>query len=173
MLKRILVCIFVCTCILFARFPSYFQTLETAIVAITESTLSTIEEFEGKRHKAYKDSRGLWTIGVGHLIKPTEQYLLHAILTDEQVDELFRSDLRWCDEAITTSVRVSLTQNQYDALASLCYNIGEEHFKTSSVVRHLNEGDYNTAADHFLDWVKPSILLPRRIKEKQLFLQDI
>jgi lysozyme len=160
-------------CIFFAKNLSFIQTLGTDIVAITESTLHLIEKFEGKRNRAYKDSRGLWTTGVGHLIKPEESHLYHAVLTDEQIDDLFRSDLRWCDEAITGSVKVPLTQNQYDALASLCYNIGATNFKASSLVRTLNTGNYKAAANHFMDWVIPNVLKPRREQEKELFLQDV
>jgi lysozyme len=139
-------------------------------VAITESTFELISGFEGKRHKAYRDSRGLWTIGVGHLIKPTEQYLLNTVLTDAQVEELFKSDLRWCDEAITSAVRVPLNQNQMDALYSLCFNIGADHFKQSEVVQRLNQNNYQGAADAFMNWVTPAVLKPRREKERALFL---
>ncbi len=147
--------------------------IEDEIMALTNSTFELLTKFEGKRNRAYKDTRGLWTIGVGHLIKPNEQHLINAVLTDAQVEDLFKSDLKWCDDAITSSVRVSLTQNQYDALTSLCYNIGDTNFKRSSLVRVLNTGDYKTAAQHFMDWVTPSVLIPRRKQEKALFLQDI
>ena len=147
--------------------------LENKIMAITESTLKTIINFEGKRNKAYQDTRGLWTIGVGHLIKPDEQHLIKTVLTDEEVNNLLRHDLTWCDEAVTSSVKVPLNQNQYDALYSLCFNIGANGFKNSTVVRVLNLGDYKSEAEHFMDWVRPSVLIPRRQKEKALFLTDI
>ena len=173
MLKKLLVSVGIAVLIFSAQQLSFIQTLEKEIVAITQSTFKLLVEFEGKRNKAYQDSKGLWTIGVGHLIKPTEQYLLHAILTDEQVEELFKHDLKWCDEAIASSVKVSINQNQYDALTSLCFNIGDSHFKQSSVVRTLNEGNYSAAAEHFMDWIKPSVLKPRREKEKKLFLSPV
>ena len=143
------------------------------IMAITESTLNTIIGFEGKRNRAYKDTRGLWTTGVGHLIKPDEQHLINVVLTDDEVHTLLRHDLSWCDEAITSSVRVPLNQNQYDALYSLCFNIGANGFKNSSVVKKLNNKDYAGAADAFLLWCKPSVLLPRRQKERALFLNPV
>ena len=173
MLKKLLVLVGATVLIFSAQQLSFIQTLERDIVAITKSTFELLVKFEGKRNKAYQDSKGLWTIGVGHLIRPTEQHLLHAILTDDQVEELFKNDLRWCDEAIVSSVKVSITQNQYDALTSLCFNIGDTNFKKSSVVRTLNEGNYLAAAEHFMDWIKPSVLKPRREKEKELFLRDI
>jgi lysozyme len=150
-----------------------YTHIEENIMAIAESTLSFITDEEGFRNKAYKDSKGLPTIGVGHLIKASEPHLLNATLTDEQVKELLRSDLRWCSEAVETSVKVALTQKQYDALYSLCFNIGETNFKKSTVVKRINANDLKGAADAIEMWNKPAVLIPRRKREKAMFLADI
>jgi lysozyme len=150
-----------------------FTHIEENIMAITKSTLSYIAEEEGKRNKAYKDTKGLWTIGVGHLIKPDEQHLITATLTDEEVEELLRSDLKWCSEAVEGAVKVPLQQAQFDALYSLCFNIGGTAFKNSTVVRKLNAGDMQGAADAILMWNKPPELVKRRKRERELFLSVI
>jgi lysozyme len=150
-----------------------YTHIEENLMAIAKSTLAYITEEEGYRNKAYKDSKGLWTIGVGHLIKADEQHLINATLTDQQVEDLLRSDLRWCSEAVESSVKVPLTQNQFDALYSLCFNIGETAFKKSTVVRKLNENDLKGAADAILMWNKPAVLEKRRKRERALFLADI
>lgn len=150
-----------------------YTHIEENIMAIAESTLDYITEEEGFRNKAYKDSKGLPTIGVGHLIKSDEQHLLNATLTDEQVKELLRSDLKWCSEAVESSVKVPLTQKQFDALYSLCFNIGGTAFKNSTVVKRLNAGDYKGAADAILMWNKPAVLEKRRRRERDLFLADV
>jgi lysozyme len=147
-----------------------YTHIEENIMAIAKSTLSFITKEEGARNKAYKDSKGLWTIGVGHLIKPDEQHLINATLTDEQVEELLRSDLKWCSEAVESSVRVPLSQNQFDALYSLCFNIGGTAFKNSTVVKRINAGDLKGAADAIEMWNKPAVLINRRKREKALFL---
>jgi lysozyme len=147
-----------------------FTHIEENIEAIARSTLSHIIKEEGFRNKAYKDSKGHLTIGVGHLIKKDERHLVHTTLTDEQVEELLRSDLRWCQDAVETSVRVPLTQNQMDALYSLCFNIGETNFRQSTVVKKLNQNDIKGAADAILMWDRPQELIPRRKREKALFL---
>ena len=152
------------------HFTDKYTQIEENIMAIAESTLAFITKEEGARNKAYKDSKGLWTIGVGHLIKPDEQYLITATLTNEQVEELLRSDLKWCSEAVESSVKVPLDQNQFDALYSLCFNIGETAFKKSTVVRKLNENDFKGAADAILMWNKPAVLENRRKRERALFL---
>jgi lysozyme len=147
-----------------------FTYIEENIMAIADSTLDFITKEEGFRNRAYKDSKGLLTIGVGHLIKTDEQHLLNATLTDDQVKELLKSDLKWCSEAVETSVRVPLTQKQFDALYSLCFNIGETNFKKSTVVKKINENDFKGAADAILMWNKPAVLQKRRERERALFL---
>jgi lysozyme len=142
-------------------------------MAIVKSTQDLISQFEGKRNTAYKDSKGLWTIGVGHLIKEDEPHLLKATLTDEEVFNLFKADLSQCDAAITANVKVPLNQNQYDALYSLCFNIGASNFAKSEVVKNLNAGNYQKAADAILNWNKPIELVSRRKKERALFLTQI
>ena len=152
------------------HFTDRYTHLEEDIMAIAQSTLDYITKEEGSRNKAYRDSKGLWTIGVGHLIKPDEQHLLTATLSDEQVKDLLKSDLKWCSEAVEGAVRVPLSQNQFDALYSLCFNIGETNFRKSTVLRKLNAGDYQGAADAILMWNKPAVLEGRRKRERALFL---
>ena len=150
-----------------------FTHIEEDIMAIAESTLSFITKEEGFRNRAYKDSKGLLTIGVGHLIKASEPHLVSATLSDQEVKELLKSDLKWCSEAVESSVRVPLSQKQYDALYSLCFNIGETNFKKSTVVKRINANDLKGAADAIEMWNKPAVLIPRRKREKALFLADI
>jgi lysozyme len=150
-----------------------FTHIEENLMAIAESTLSYITKEEGFKNKAYKDSKGLLTIGVGHLIKPDEPHLITAVLTDDEVKDLLKSDLKWCSEAVEKAVKVPLTQPQFDALYSLCFNIGETNFRKSTVVRKLNENDYKGAADAILMWNKPEVLTNRRKRERDLFLSGL
>ena len=147
-----------------------FTHIEENVMAIAESTLAFITREEGAKNKAYKDSKGLWTIGVGHLIRPGEQHLINATLTDEEVKDLLKSDLKWCSEAVESSVKVPLQQHQFDALYSLCFNIGGTAFKNSTVVRKINANDLKGAADAILMWNKPAVLEKRRKRERELFL---
>jgi lysozyme len=171
--KLIALLLWVFSIIAVIHVTNQYTHIEENLMAIAESTLAYITKEEGYRNKAYKDTKGLWTIGVGHLIKSDEQHLINATLTDEQVKELLKSDLKWCSEAVETSVKVPLTQKQFDALYSLCFNIGETAFKKSTVVRRLNANDYKGAADAIEMWNKPAVLIPRRKREKALFLADI
>lgn len=172
-MKKILTLLWVLAIVAIIHLTNRYTHIEEDLMAIAESTLDYITKEEGFRNKAYRDSKGLLTIGVGHLIKPDEEHLKSAVLTDEQVKELLKSDLKWCSEAVESSVRVPLTQKQFDALYSLCFNIGETNFKKSTVVKKLNANDLKGAADAILMWNKPAVLEKRRQRERALFLADI
>ena len=155
------------------HFTDKYTQIEENIMAIAKSTLDFITKEEGARNKAYKDSKGLWTIGVGHLIKDNEKDLITANLTNDQVEDLLRKDLKWCSEAVESSVKVPLAQNQFDALYSLCFNIGGTNFAKSTVVKKINANDMQGAADAILMWNKPAVLEGRRKRERGLFLAKI
>ena len=170
-MKKTLVVLMWCLGIIAAfHFTNRYTQIEENLMAIAKSTLDFITKEEGSRNKAYQDSKGLWTIGVGHLIKTDEEYLLTATLTDEQVEDLLRKDLKWCSEAVETSVKVPLLQHQFDALYSLCFNIGGTNFSNSTVVKKINQNDMQGAADAILNWNKPEVLINRRKRERALFL---
>ena len=134
------------------------------------TTIEFITRLEGFRNSAYRDVRGHWTTGVGHRIKKGERSLLRAHLSDSEVLQLFLQDLGRCEVAISDALWVPYTQNQFDAMASLCFNIGEDRFKGSEVVRRMNLGDEAGAGRAFLRWVKPKALTKRRHREVALFL---
>lgn len=137
---------------------------------VQPTTVEFITRLEGFRNSAYRDTKGHWTTGVGHRIKKGERSLLRAHLSDAEVLQLFLRDLTKCEAAISDAVWVVFTQNQFDAMASLCFNIGEDRFKGSEVVRRINLGDEAGAGRAFLGWVKPKALTRRRHLEAALFL---
>jgi len=137
---------------------------------IQPTTVEFITRLEGFRNSAYRDIQGNWTIGVGHHIRKGERRLLRAVLSDPEVLEMFLYDLAKCELAISDALWVPYTQNQFDAMASLCFNIGEDRFKGSEVVRRMNLGDEAGAGRAFLGWVKPKALTKRRHREVALFL---
>lgn len=98
------------------------------------------------------------------------------ILSDAQVDDVLAHDLVKFEDAVERALPgVRLRQYEFDALVSLCFNIGEGNFKKSSVVRFIKAGDKKTAADKFLLWNKVGgKVLPgltnRRKSERDQFL---
>lgn len=125
---------------------------------------------EGRRLKAYRCSAGVLTIGVGHTSMAGLPKVTPGLtITAEECEEIFIRDLKKYEAAVNKAVKVPLTQNQFDALVSLCFNIGTGAFAKSTLVRKLNAGDYEGAAKQFLVWSKQPELLPRRQKEKAQF----
>lgn len=145
---------------------------------IQKSTLDLIKQFEGVKYNAYKDSAGLWTTGVGHLIKPNEQYLIAKTLTDDDVDELLSADTLISTSFVRNHVTPELSQNQFDALNSIAYNIGVTNFQTSTLLKNINshipilEGNFTCWDKVHKDGILVEVdgLLERRKKEYQLFI---
>jgi lysozyme len=132
-----------------------------------------IEAFEGCVLKPYKDIAGLWTIGIGHLIKPSETF---TSITRKDAEFLLAADLKEAENAVDELVTVPLNQNQFDALVSFTFNLGAERLRTSTLLRKLNAGDYGAAADEFLRWSKSkgvvvAGLKRRRAAERSLFCE--
>ena len=145
-------------------------------MSVSNKGVDLICEFEGKRLIAYDDGVGIWTIGFGTIKYPNGVRVKKGdTCTLEQAKEYMRHDLIEFEHTVNISVKVSLTQNQFDALVSLAYNIGSNAFKSSTLVKKLNAGDYKGAADQFNVWVnaggkRMQGLVNRREKENVLFL---
>jgi GH24 family phage-related lysozyme (muramidase) len=164
-------CVFI-TAIVFLVFRfDYVKQKEK--VGIKSSTLDLIYKMEGSKNQAYLDSAGHWTIGVGHKIKASEPHLLFASLSTREIEDLLRRDLEPCERFLTTGVSYPINQAQFDALMSLCHNIGMDNLARSLVVFHLNNFQEKSAANAFLNWNKPQELTKRRREERRLFLSDI
>lgn len=131
--------------------------------------------------KAYKDTAGIWTIGNGTIKYPNGVPVKAGdTCTTEQALLYEQHDLMAVEAAINASVKVNLTQNQFDALCSFTYNEGISAEAHSTLLTLLNSGDFRGAANHFLDWDKEHEngklvtspgLLKRRQDEMELFLK--
>jgi lysozyme len=135
---------------------------------MSDDGLHILEMREGSRNYAYKDTKGIWTIGVGHTGPEVVEGLRW---TPEQVDEQFRKDVSKCEVAINSNVKITLTQNQFDALCSFIFNVGVGAFTSSTLLRVLNTGDILGAANQFDRWHIPIEITSRRNSEKAQFLQ--
>lgn len=134
----------------------------------SEKGLKVLMLREGFKHKAYQDTKGIWTIGVGHTGPEVQEGL---VWTDEQVLAAFAADVKWAEDCVNKFVKAKLTQNQFDALVSFVFNIGCTRFPISTVCRQLNINDYRGAALAFLLWTKPPEIMSRRKSEYNQFLE--
>jgi len=138
-----------------------------------------IAHHEGNRLKAYPDPAtggDPWTIGVGHTSAAGPPKVTKGMtITAEESDAILTRDLATFERAVERAVKVPVTQNQFDAMVSLAFNIGGGNFAKSTLVKKLNAGDIASAADAFLSWNKAAGkvmkgLKTRRAAERKLFL---
>ena len=144
---------------------------------VSPSGVDLICNFEGLELKAYDDGVGVWTIGYGTTKYPNGIRVKKGdTCTLEQAKAYMQNDLKAFEQTVNSAIKVPLNQNQFDALVSLAYNIGSTAFKNSTLVKRLNEGNYNAAANQFNVWVnaggkRMQGLVNRRAAEKALFLK--
>lgn len=143
--------------------------------------LELIKEFEGclkpvgdGTYKPYVCPAGVLTIGWGHTNHHGRKFNEATRWTRAQCDAALAEDLRGFEQAVERLVKVQLNQNQFDALVSFAYNCGEGNLGKSTLLRKLNRGDYEGAAEQFAVWNKGAGqvlrgLVRRRAAEAKLF----
>lgn len=137
----------------------------------SQAGVNFIKGFEGDKLTAYQDSVGVWTIGYGH----TGAEVVPAMtITQQQAEDLLKHDLIRFEDGVTNAVKVPLNQCQFDALVCFSYNLGLHNLQTSTLLKLLNNGDYEGAAGQFAKWDRAggqvlAGLLRRRNGESALF----
>jgi lysozyme len=132
------------------------------------------EGFEGA---PYLDGGGVPTIGFGstRYEDGRKVTMKDAKITEERALAIFNSTVKKYIECVNESIKVELTQNQFDACVSLCYNIGEDAFANSTLVKVINsEGTLTAIKYQFSRWNKDNGkvvkgLTNRRAKEANLY----
>ena len=138
-----------------------------------------IGHFEGFRADLYNDPVGHCTIGFGHLvhhgpINGSEPAEFKRGITRERALELLQQDAGSAAGAISSSVTVKLSVTQADALISFAFNVGNGAFQESTLLKLLNQGDYDSVPAQLNRWTKASGrtlpgLVTRRKAEGALF----
>lgn len=134
--------------------------------------LALIKSFEGQRLTAYKCPAGVWTIGYGS----TGSHVRPGMtISEAEAEALLRQDLARFENTVAAAVPKA-TQNQFDAMVSLAFNIGTAAFAQSTVARRAKAGDHKGAATAFALWNKAGgKVLPgltrRRAAESALYLK--
>ncbi|WP_083909755.1 lysozyme [Methylocystis rosea] len=127
---------------------------------------------EGVRTRAYRDSKGVWTIGVGHTANAGAPIPKPGmVITRQEVDEHLSRDLVKYENIVNRNVRVPLTQGQFDSLVSICFNVETALLPKSTIVKRLNKGDYRGAANAIMLYNKPPEIIGRRESEQQQFIR--
>ena len=122
----------------------------TTVKTTSDKGLKIIKEFEGYRDTAYQCDAGVWTIGYGH----TNGVKEGDTCTKEQAEAWLAADVQTVEAAIN-ALAISLSQNQFDALVSLGFNIGANALLNSTLIKKAKTNpDDATIADEFLRWNK-------------------
>jgi GH24 family phage-related lysozyme (muramidase) len=134
--------------------------------------LEFIKSEEGCVLHVYQDQAGYPTIGVGHLIKAGERF---TAITEDEALELLAQDAKVAEDAVNRNVKVPLTQNQFDALVSFTFNCGTGALEKSTLLKLLNQGQYDAVPGELAKWVKAGGktlqgLVNRRRHEGELFM---
>lgn len=138
----------------------------------SQNCLNLIMRFEGCRLVAYQDQGGRWTIGYGHTFGVSDG----LTITQAQANTFLQADAGNVAALVSKYLTAPPSQNQFDALVSLAYNIGPTRFAGSTLLRLFNAGDVLGAAGQFRFWnlVDGQVdtgLVNRRAAERALFVQ--
>lgn len=141
----------------------------------SKNGVAMIKRFEGFSSAPYRDVAGFNTIGYGHCIRQGE---IFERISEPQAEALLAADLKTAEDCLCRLVKVRLSQNQFDALASFIYNVGAKAFENSTLLKLLNRGEHRLAATEFERWVyaggkRHPGLISRRKSEKDMFYQDV
>lgn len=148
--------------------------------------LALLKRWEGLETKAYLDTGGVLTIGYGHTNGAGPPKVVRGmVITEDKAEEILQKDLVQYENWVKQLVNVPVTQGQFDALTSFCYNVGPdidadtkaEGLGDSGLLKKLNRQDYRGAAAEFGKWVndgnrKLKGLVDRRAAEAKLFMAD-
>lgn len=144
---------------------------------INPTGLKLLKELEGCELEAYLCQGKVATIGYGSTFYDDGTPVrLGDRINQEEAEELLSLTLRSFEDGVSHSVKVPLNSNEFSALVCFAYNVGLGAFRSSTLLKMLNKGDYKGASLQFSKWViadgktSPG-LKARRNKEKALFLQ--
>lgn len=144
-----------------------------AIRKTNQEGLKLVKSFEGLYLEAYQDPVGVWTIGWG----ATKDVRRGMKITVAQAEKMLQDELEKFEVAVANAVKVSINDNQFSALVSFSYNLGARSLSESTLLKLLNEGKFQEAADQFPRWDKAGGqsllgLSRRRRAERALFLSQ-
>jgi lysozyme len=128
---------------------------------LTEPGIKLIQHFEGCKEphhgkvKAYKCPAGVTTIGWGHTNHHGRKFGISDIWTMDECNDELRKDMEIFEKDVRKLVKVPLTDYQFSALVSFDYNTGALH--KSTLLKHVNNGDFADAALEFKKWNKATV----------------
>ena len=142
-------------------------------VKISEKGLELLKHYEGCELTAYRCSADVLTIGYGHTKGVTED----MVITQEEADQMLQDEMPEYEGYINDKVTVELNQDQFDAMVCWVYNLGSGNLSSSTLLKVLNDGDYDGVPEQMKRWNKAggkvlNGLIKRRDSEAKLFCSE-
>lgn len=142
---------------------------------INKDGLDLVKGFEGLKLESYLCPAKVWTIGYGSTGSDVGPGLTWTL---EQAEARLKKDLETFEKGVENLVKVKITDNQFSALVCFTYNVGLGAFGRSTLLKTLNAGNHQDAANEFLRWNKAggkelAGLTRRRQAERELFLKGL
>lgn len=144
------------------------KKIVVGLLALSASGAVALIGYEGVSLPAYTDPVGVVTVCAGH----TTTAKLGQVKTMAECEALLKQDVKHAEAAVKRLVKAPLTQNQFDALVSFVFNVGEGNFADSTLLRKINANDCLGAGAQFDRWVygkgkKLPGLVVRRASERK------
>jgi lysozyme len=117
---------------------------------LSSDGMDLLKKSEGFRNRVYLDVAGFPTIGYGHRLLHPESF--PNGIDELQAASLLAGDVRDAEQAVQRLVKVPLTQGQFDALVDFCFNLGAGRLASSTLLKCLNAGRFDDAAEQLLLW---------------------
>lgn len=135
--------------------------------------LAELASYEGVGLKKYLDSVGVETIGLGSTksdIPDLHSWSWDKEITIQQAFDLYKNHLQKYIDAVNDALKVPVFQHQFDAIVSICYNIGIGGMKNSTFMKKINDGSSDISVGEAIRmWNKPPEIKKRRAKEALLY----
>ena len=146
------------------------------VLSFSAVGLAALVGFEGSREVVYLDPVGIPTVCMG-TTKGLTQGDVGRVFTPGMCEQRNREAVREAEAAVKRYVQVPLSQGQYDALVSLVFNIGGGAFRSSTLLKKINQGQCYAAAEEFPRWVYAQGkilrgLVLRRAQERATWIRD-
>jgi len=138
---------------------------------VSREGLIEIASHEGIVTSPYRDSVGVWTVGVGHTANAgsPNPAIDRREFSIPEIMDIFARDIAKFEKRANRAFKIKLKQHEFDAAVSFDFNTGG--IFRASWVKDINAGNRTAAAKAFMRWRKPPEIIPRRQKECDLFFK--
>lgn len=132
---------------------------EDGMMHVSKKGLADLVHSEAITTKKYKDSAGVWTIGIGFtqaVVKGLNRRPAKHEMELDEIFEIYKRGIEVYADGVRKMLKVKVSQHMFDGLVSFAYNIGIGGARKSSLIRAINNGvtDEKTLKSLLMRWNK-------------------